>query len=75
LILFKEDVTVNMDKLFPDNPRYAYKTERFCTAVDHNIVVSVEICRDGNEYKTCQNVNSCRKKQKCRYLSQEKNVV
>ena len=64
-----------MDKFFPDNSRETYKTERFCVAVDHNIVLSIETSRDGNEHKICQNINSCLKKHKCRYLLPEKNSV
>ena len=64
-----------MDKFFTDNSKCTYKTERFCTAVDHNIVLSVETGHDGSEHKICQNITSCQKKQKCRYLIPNINLV
>ena len=48
----------------------SYRTERFCSVADHNIILSVESRIDGSEKKTCHNINECAKKHKCRYLPQ-----
>ena len=63
-----------MIEIFPaessvsDNPFNTYKTVRFCTLVDHNIVLSVETDNDGSEQKICQDINACKKKNQCRYF-------
>ena len=45
----------------------SYKTERFCSVADRNVVLSVESRKDGSEKKTCYNNNQCKKKNQCRY--------
>jgi len=52
-----------------DNSFSAYKTVRFCALADHNIILSVETRGDGSEEKICQDINACKNKRKCRYLS------
>ena len=64
--------TVFMIYVFTHNPCKTYRTERFCTLVDHNIVLSVETDGDGGESKTCYNIGVCKKKNQCRYLSRDK---
>ncbi|MCL2095779.1 MAG: hypothetical protein FWH10_02610 [Oscillospiraceae bacterium] len=46
-----------------------YKTERFCSLADRNIVLFVETQSDGSEKKTCYNINKCDKRNFCRYLT------
>jgi len=66
-------VNIFTDKLDKcDNHYKAYKTERFCTLVDHNIIFSVETGSDGSENKTCQSINSCKKKRQCKHLQKHK---
>ena len=45
----------------------SYRTERFCSVADRNIVLSVENQNDGSEKKTCHNDAKCKKKNQCKY--------
>jgi len=49
-----------------------YKTVRFCALVDHNVILSIETQNDGKERKICNDINACKKKNQCRYFSNEK---
>jgi len=68
-----EIFTDKFDKF--DHHCKTYKTERFCTLVDHNIILSVEAKSDGSEKKTCQYINSCKKKDQCRYVTKHKSYI
>ena len=52
-----------------------FRTERFCASADRNIVLSVETAADGTEKKTCQDMNTCKNKNKCRYLFSDKEPI
>ena len=56
-----------MRPIFLESASKSYKTERFCSAADQNVTISVENSGDGGETKTCQNFDSCKNKEKCRY--------
>ena len=64
-----------MIQIIPDksfNMCKTYRTERFCTLLDRNIVLSVETRGDGSEWKTCQDINICKNKSDCKYKNDKK---
>ena len=62
-----------MMKVFYDSQCASYETQRFCSAADRNVMLSVETREtrgDGSEIseiKTCRHADSCKMKDKCRY--------
>ena len=65
-----------MIEIFMDNAgssgKTTYKTERFCTLLDRNIILSVEMHSDGSELKICHDINACKNKEQCRYFAKPK---